>query len=162
MTVTKTVYNSGQNTMYFSFGAHPAFNIRVGDSVVFSKKETFKTILFDSYGLCDGEKTLAENTNRLLIDAHIFDNDAIFFENMNSDSAKIVSAEGEEILEMNYGKVPFLGLWAKPNAPYVCIEPWFGICDDKNVSGKIEEKPHIISLDPKQKFVFSYTITILH
>ena len=162
LTVTNTVYNSGQKTMYFSFGAHPAFNIHVGDSVVFSEKETFKTILFDSYGLCDGEKILAENTNRLVIDAHIFDNDAIFFENMNSNSAKIVSAEGEEILEMTYGKVPFLGLWAKPNAPYVCIEPWYGICDDNSVSGKIEEKPHIIQLEPKKKFIFSYTITILH
>ena len=81
---------------------------------------------------------------------------------MQSTSAKIVSADGEEILEMTYGKVPYLGLWAKPNAPYVCIEPWYGICDDKAVSGKIEEKPHIIALDPGKKFVFSYTITVLN
>ena len=161
LTVKNTVHNNGKNTMYFSFGAHPAFNLEIGDSVVFSEKETFKTALFDSYGLRDGEKTLAEDTDRLVIDAHIFDNDAVFFENMKSTSAKVVSADGEEIIKMTYGKVPFLGLWAKPNAPYVCIEPWFGICDDKNVSGKIEEKPHIIALEPKEDFVFTYTIEIL-
>ena len=99
LTVTSTVHNSGTDTMYFSFGAHPAFNINVGDSVVFAEKETFTTGLFNAEGLLDGEKTLAENTDRLIIDAHIFDNDAIFFENMKSGSAKIVSAEGDDILE---------------------------------------------------------------
>lgn len=162
LTVTSTVHNSGADTMYFSFGAHPAFNINVGDSVVFAEKETFTTGLFNAEGLLDGEKTLAENTDRLIIDAHIFDNDAIFFENMKSGSAKIVSAEGDDILEMSYGKVPYLGLWAKPNAPYICIEPWFGICDHPQVSGKIEEKPYIIALAPEKDFVFSYTITIFN
>lgn len=162
LTVTNTVRNTDSTDIYFSLGAHPAFNISVGDSVVFSEKENLTTALFDSYGLVDGEKTLAENTNSLVIDAHIFDNDAIFFENMNSTSAKIVSAEGEEILKMTYGKVPYLGLWAKPNAPYVCIEPWYGICDDKTVSGKIEEKPYILRLKAGEEFVFSYTIEILN
>lgn len=162
LTVTNTVTNTDASMIYFSFGAHPAFNIKVGDAVVFAEKEDLTTALFDSYGLLDGEKTLAENENTLVIDAHIFDNDAIFFKNMKSESAKIVSQEGEEILEMTYGKVPYLGLWAKPNAPYVCIEPWHGICDDNSVSGKIEEKPCIIALEPGKTFVFSYAITILN
>lgn len=160
LTVTNTIRNSGTETMYFSFGAHPAFNIKVGDSVVFAENETFETGLFDAYGLLVGTKTIAENTDRLVIDAHIFDDDAIFFENMKSKSAKIVSAEGEEILQMTYGKVPYLGLWAKPNAPYVCIEPWYGICDTYDVTGKIEEKPHIIALAPEKDFIFTYTIDI--
>ena len=162
LTVTNTVSNTDSTPIYFSLGAHPAFNIKVGDSVVFSEKEDLTAVLFDSYGLLGSKKTLAENADSIVIDAHIFDNDAIFFENMNSTSAKIVSADGEEILEMSYGKVPYLGLWAKPNAPYVCIEPWHGICDTKEVSGKIEEKPCIIELDPNKKFVFSYTITVLN
>lgn len=162
LTVTNTIHNSGNDTMYFSFGAHPAFNIQVGDSVVFEEKEDLTTALFDSYGLMDGKKTLAKDSDRLMIDAHIFDNDAVFFENMKSRSATIVSQSGENILKMTYGKVPYLGLWAKPNAPYVCIEPWHGICDNHEVSGKIEEKPYIIALEPEKDFIFSYTIEILN
>ena len=62
---------------------------------------------------------------------------------------------------MTYGKAPFVGLWAKPGAPYVCIEPWHGICDNMTVSGKLEEKPHILRLGAGEKFVFPYTIEIL-
>ena len=162
LTVTNRVRNTGNDTMYFSLGAHPAFNIKVGDAVVFEEKEDFTTALFDSFGLMDGEKTLAKDTDTIVIDAHIFDNDAIFFENLKSQSAKIVAQNGEEVLKMTYGKVPYLGLWAKPGAPYVCIEPWHGIADTPNVSGELEEKPYIVSLEPNHEFVFTYTIEILN
>ena len=162
VTVTNTVHNSGAEIMYFSFGAHPAFNIHVGDSVKFSEKEMLHLCLLNDYGLVTGETVYAENTNEIVIDAHIFDKDALFFANPKNTSAKIVTKEGEEILEMSYGNVPFLGLWAKPNAPYICIEPWHGICDSDTVSGRIEEKPHILALVPEKDFVFRYTITILN
>ena len=148
--------------MYFSFGAHPAFKITIGDRVVFSEKEKLTTMLTNEYGYVTGEKILSENSDTVVIDAHIFDNDALFLPTMKSTSAKIVTADGEEVLQMTYGNVPYLGLWAKPGAPYVCIEPWFGICDNENVSGKLEEKPAIMSLQPQEEFVFSYEINILN
>ena len=160
--VTHTVQNKDTDTMYFSFGAHPAFNITVGDSVVFSEKEKLTTLLTNEYGYVCGEKDIAENSDTVVIDKHIFDNDALFLPSMKSTSAKIVTAAGEEILQMTYGNVPYLGLWAKPGAPYVCIEPWFGICDNENVSGVLKEKPAIMSLKPQEEFVFSYEINILN
>ena len=160
--VTHTVQNKDTDTMYFSFGAHPAFNITVGDSVVFSEKEKLTTLLTNEYGYVCGEKDIAENSDTVVIDKHIFDNDALFLPSMKSTSAKIVTADGEEVLQMTYGNVPYLGLWAKPGAPYVCIEPWFGICDNENVSGVLKEKPAIMSLKPQEEFVFSYEINILN
>jgi len=159
--VTHTIQNKGNGTMYFSFGAHPAFNLTIGDRVVFSEKEKLTTLLTDSYGYTVGEKTLSENGDTVVIDEHVFDGDALFFRAMRSTSAKIVSAQGEDVLRMTYGRVPYLGLWAKPGAPYVCIEPWFGICDSENVSGKIEEKPAIVSLEPQREFTFTYEIDFL-
>ncbi len=159
--VTNTIQNKDVSTMYFSFGAHPAFNIDIGDRVVFSEKEKLTTLLTNEYGYVVGEKTLDESSDTVVIDAHIFDDDALFFPAMKSTSAKIVSADGTEVLKMTYGKIPYLGLWAKPGAPYVCIEPWFGICDNENVSGKLEEKPAIIGLEPQREFVFTYEIEIL-
>ena len=159
--VTHTIQNKDTSTMYFSFGAHPAFNITVGDSVVFSEKEKLTTLLTNEYGYVAGEKTLAEKDDTVVIDEHIFDADALFFPAMKSTSAKIVTKEGKDILQMTYGKVPYLGLWAKPGAPYVCIEPWFGICDSENVSGILKEKPAIVSLEPQKEFVFTYEIEFL-
>ena len=160
--VTHTIQNKDTCTMHFSFGAHPAFNINIGDSVVFSEKEKLTTLLTNEYGYIVGEKTLAENSDTVVIDAHIFDADALFFRAMKSTSAKIVTAEGEGVLQMTYGRVPYLGLWAKPGAPYVCIEPWFGICDNENVSGVLKEKPAIVSLEPQREFAFTYEIEILN
>jgi galactose mutarotase-like enzyme len=161
LTVTNTVDNIGTEDMYFSFGAHPAFNIEIGDRVEFSETEDFTTYLFNDLGLADGTKTIAENTNSITITDHIFDGDALFFENLKSTSATVVSEKDGALLKMTYGKAPFLGLWAKPGAPYVCIEPWHGFCDNPGVSGKLEEKPQIIKLGAGEKFVFSYTIEIL-
>lgn len=160
--VTHTVQNKDDRTMYFSFGAHPAFNIKLGDKVVFSDKEKLTTLLTNEYGYVVGEKMLSEHGDTVVIDEHIFDADALFLPSMKSTSAKIVTSDGKEVLQMTYGKVPYLGLWAKPGAPYVCIEPWHGICDNENVSGKIEEKPAILSLEPQEEFVFSYEITVLN
>ena len=159
--VTNKVYNRGAKPMYFSLGAHPAFNLEIGGKVVFSEKEPLKTVLTDAYGLDVGIKTLNPMSDTVVIDEHIFDADALFLPDMKSTSATLVTKDGEEVLRMTYGKVPYLGLWAKPGAPYVCIEPWFGMCDHYNVSGKIEEKPAILALDSKKEFVFSYEIEFI-
>jgi galactose mutarotase-like enzyme len=159
--VTYTIQNKDEVTRYFSFGAHPAFNIELGSRVVFAEKENLTTLLTNSYGYVTGEKTLNENGDTIVVDAHIFDGDALFFPSLKSESAKLVTPEGKDVLRMTYGRVPYLGLWAKPGAPYVCIEPWYGICDSENVSGKLEEKPAIVSLEPQREFVFTYEIEIL-
>jgi galactose mutarotase-like enzyme len=117
LTVINKVYNRGSETMYFSFGSHPAFNLEVGGKVVFSEKETLKTVLTDAYGLTVGTKTLNPCGDTVVIDEHIFDDDALFLPDLKSTSATLVTKDGENVLRMTYGKVPYLGLWAKPNAP---------------------------------------------
>ena len=104
---------------------------------------------------------LAKRRKSIEITEHIFDGDALFFPNLASTSAKIVSKSGRELLKMDFGKVPFVGLWAKPGAPFVCIEPWHGICDSPDVSGKIEEKPYINRLAAGEEFRFEYSVTVL-
>ncbi len=160
VTVENIVKNTDHQTMYFSIGAHPAFNIALGDRVEFAENETFVTKLFEG-GLAVGEKLFAENTNSITITEHIFDNDALFFENMKSTSATIVSEKDGALLKMSYEKAPFVGVWSKPRAPYVCIEPWQGMFDTPAVSGKIEEKPYIHSLAPNEEYRFAYTVEIL-
>ncbi len=161
LTVTNIVRNTGNDTMYFSIGAHPAFQIALGDRVEFSETETFVTKLFGENSLPVGEKIFAENTNSITITPHIFDGDALFFENIKSTSATVISQKDGALLKMSFEKAPFVGLWAKPGAPYVCIEPWQGMFDTPHVSGKLEEKPYIMTLEPNAEYVFAYTVEIL-
>ncbi len=161
LTVSNIVKNTGNEDMYFSIGAHPAFNIALGDRVEFAEKETFVTKLFEG-GLAVGEKLFAENTNSITITESIFDADALFFKDLNSTSATVVSEKDGALLKMSYAKSPFVGLWSKPKAPYVCIEPWHGMFDTPEVSGKLEEKPCILKLAAGEEYDFTYTVEILH
>jgi galactose mutarotase-like enzyme len=45
-----------------------------------------------------------------------------------------------------------LGIWAKPNAPFVCIEPWCGIADFETSNGAIEDKEGIQILRAGEEF----------
>ncbi|HQF32583.1 MAG TPA: hypothetical protein PLM73_02655, partial [Petrotogaceae bacterium] len=55
---------------------------------------------------------------------------------------------------------PYLGLWSKPGAPFVCIEPWFGHADFKDSDGSFESKEGLISLKPLQSFECSFFIQL--
>ena len=60
--------------------------------------------------------------------------------------------------KMIFEGFPYLGIWTKPNAPFLCIEPWCGLADNANHNGNIEEKEGINLLQPQE--VFSRTIKI--
>ena len=53
-----------------------------------------------------------------------------------------------------------MGIWAKPNGDYVCIEPWLGIADHEDVNQDFKTKEGIISLDAGKTFEATYSIEI--
>jgi galactose mutarotase-like enzyme len=61
---------------------------------------------------------------------------------------------------MNFDDFPYLGIWAKPGADYVCIEPWLGIADSVSHNQNLEEKEGIIVLKNDKKILADYSITI--
>jgi len=58
------------------------------------------------------------------------------------------------------GDAPFLGVWAKPGAPYVCIEPWWGVNDSYEVKNDVSEKRGIQSLDAGEVFEYAWKAEI--
>ena len=88
----------------------------------------------------------------------IFDNDAIIFENLNSAKVTLKCSKSTRELSIDYSKFPFVAFWSKPKAPFVCIEPWFGISDFANCTGKLEEKKGIMKL--KENDIFTAKIVI--
>lgn len=157
---TYRVENTGDKTMFFSVGAHPAFACQMGDRIKFDESETVSTCLFDAGSLRIGEKPFLKNRKSFAITEHIFDDDALFFHGMKSHGVELVSATGAKIVRVDFGDAPYLGIWAKPGAPFVCVEPWNGINDTPDVTGKIEDKEAILSLPVGQTYAYSFTITV--
>ncbi|MBQ8764230.1 MAG: aldose 1-epimerase family protein [Clostridia bacterium] len=156
---TMTVINKSKGEMYFSVGAHPAFNCKVGDIIEFEQPEILATERIDKENLIIPEKfPFMENEKSFVITKEIFEPDALILSDIKSEKLRI---KGENEIEFTFGKCPFLGIWAKPGAPYVCIEPWYGVNDGREVKKDISEKRGIERLGEGETFEFSWTAEII-
>ena len=142
-----TVTNKGDGNMYFSVGAHPAFNIRIGDTLRFETPE-HATLPY-----LDGETDI-------VLSKELFENGSLALEAPASTYAELVGSDGVSYLRETFGKTPMLWLWAKPGAEFVCIEPWSG-SDERVPTEELENKKGILCLAPSQSFTLPVSITIL-
>ena len=154
------VVNKNDSDMYFSLGTHPAFALDVNDDIKlsdyyleFEKNETSKKYKLNEKGLVLDEKAdCLNNENKLKITENVFDDDAIIFEGLKSEKVAIKNSKNSKKLSVEYKGFPYIAFWSKPKAPYVCIEPWYGISDFESASGKLEEKTGILKLEKDGEF----------
>lgn len=155
---TMTVINKTDGDMYFSIGAHPGFNCKIGDVIEFEQPETLETERIDSENLLIPEKfPVIDNSKEIVITEDVFSKDALILSGIKS---KKLTIKGENEVEFTFGDCPVLGIWAKPGAPYVCIEPWYGINDDRDVKDDISKKREIQHLSKGETFEFAWTAEI--
>lgn len=158
--VSHTVTNNSNELMYYSFGAHPAFNCEIGDYLEFSEDSTLVTERIDHESILIDEKFPVEMENgKIQLTETLFDNDALILSDFNSKNVKIKSNKHNRVISFDFDS-PFLGIWAKPNAPYVCIEPWWGVNDDYHKKSDFSQKRGIMSLEPNKSKTFSWEVTI--
>ncbi|MBE6771835.1 MAG: aldose 1-epimerase family protein [Ruminococcaceae bacterium] len=156
---TMTVVNKTDGEMYFSVGAHPAFNCKVGDIIEFEQPETLATERIDKDSIIIDEKyPLIENSREIAITKEIFEPDALILSDIKSKKLRIKS---DYEVEFTFGDCPFLGIWAKPGAPYVCIEPWYGVNDGRDVKADISEKRGIQHLNKGETFEFAWSAEVI-
>jgi len=154
------VVNKNNSDMYFSLGTHPAFALDVNDDIKlsdyyleFEKNETSQKYKLNEKGLVLDEKAnCLNNENKLHITETVFNDDAIIFKNLKSEKVTIKNSKNSKELTVEYKGFPYIAFWSKPKAPYVCIEPWYGISDFENTSGKLEEKKGILKLEKDGEF----------
>ncbi|MDE5417270.1 aldose 1-epimerase family protein [Labilibaculum sp. DW002] len=166
--VKHDVINTGSNEMLFCLGGHPAFACPLKEEenytdyyLEFEQKETANTWMIDGEGLIgkQGELVL-NNSNRINLKPDLFAKDALIFKNLKSSFVVLKSTKSNFNLKFNLSEFPYLGLWAKPNAPYVCIEPWIGIADVSDSTREFSSKEEIKSLGSKETFTANYSIEI--
>jgi len=146
------VENRGDDDMYFSLGAHPGFNCRMGDILRFDRPETLASRWIDSEAMLEGGSyPVLENATDIAVHENLFDNDALILTGIKSKCVSLV-LDGKPSVHFDMGGAPVLGVWAKPGAQYVCIEPWFGLNDSNEFTPDISQKPLIQRLGPGEAF----------
>ena len=104
--------------------------------------------------------TLSLENGTCLIDEHMFDKDALIFDNGQITKAGITLPDGTPYVEISCEGFPNFGIWSAIGAPFVCLEPWMGRCDNTGYEGELSEKPNINALKPAEVFDKSYMISI--
>ena len=162
------VINTGDRIMYFSIGAHPGFMLPKNDKAVFMlydnngmPVESIKTRLFGKEGcVMDKISKLDIKDGKLPITENLFDGDALVLEDSQIGCVKIVSERSKDpFISVSFSS-PLLGLWSPPhkNAPFVCIEPWYGRCDKESFDGQLPEREYEQMLAPEKDFKAEYSI----
>ena len=147
------VKNTGEKPLYFSIGGHAAFACpltgagRIGQKVKLYGAE-HKTLIFslriNEKGLITDELlTLDVEDGMITIDQHTFEADALVFDGEGVTAAGLCDENGREYVRVECD-APVWGIWSVPNnnANYVCLEPWYGICDYEGFEGEISERPY--------------------
>ena len=152
------VKNTDDKTIYFSIGAHPAFYCKKSETILSMNDENLKYSLVNSDGLYTPAKYDVENS--FVLHDNIFDKDALIIENSNVTEVSLID-NGKKYLTMKFD-APLFGIWSptKKNAPFVCIEPWYGRCDGADFSGDITEREWGNSLEMNENWCKEYEIII--
>lgn len=158
LSVSHNIKNCSDDIMYFSLGAHPAFACAIGDVLSFDKNETLYTEKIDlEKSLRLPEKLLVlDNEKDIIITKDIFNEDALILSGIKSENITLKVSECNRKVIFNLGGAPYLGIWAKPGAPYVCIEPWCGINDSQIKKDDFSQKDGINSINPDEIFNFTW------
>jgi len=179
------VENTGNDTMSFQIGAHPAFfwplltdnDIAGGVTAMekplsetdargfFKIESTAKTMPVSviTEGGCVGKESWIslDEEGYLPLGVNTFNNDALIFENSQVTKVTLCDNDKNPYLSLEFTS-PLVGLWSPPKkrAPFVCIEPWYGRTDAVGFSGNYEEKPWMNTLEPAGCFDACYDIII--
>lgn len=177
------VKNLGNEEMYFSIGAHPAFycginasdfvkengkeentaDPKIGAGIDFNKdiKTVRCDILNDKGVLGDRTKDLILNKGILKITEGLFEEDALIMESGDLSRISLLDKEGKAYLNVSFN-APMLGIWSPvgKNAPFVCIEPWYGRCDRFSFDKELQDREYGNSVAPGESFAREYIIEI--
>ncbi|TRX36104.1 aldose 1-epimerase family protein [Flavobacterium sp. ZT3R18] len=157
------VINKGASKMPFSIGAHPAFDLP-GDfenySLEFENEEPLTFHLLEDGLISNVTEQVQLDKKKLHLNHKLFENDALVFKKLTSKAITILN-KSKPILKVNYKDFPDLGIWTPPNAPFICIEPWFGYSDTVDTFGNLFEKEGIQVLDSYETFKSQFGIEIL-
>ena len=164
------VLNTDKQEIHFQIGGHPAFNIpdmKAGNNqfgyIRLDNKEPMDAL--HSYG--DGshemdEVPFIEAENGIMeFSNNTWRNDSIKIHKSQLHRAELLNKAGEAEVTVEF-RTPVIAFWSPygKEAPFVCIEPWYGIGDPRSFKGEFKDKPLMNHLLPGASFMSKYDIII--
>ncbi len=166
--VNYLVKNIDEKDIYFNIGGHPGFKLPIYEnetfkdySVVFECVETWNAPTVASNGTLNFKDTiLYEGLDKIDLDYKYFEIDAIVIPGIKSRTVKLVNKENKGI-EFSYYGFNTLAIWTKPNAPFVCLEPWKGYADHSDSDYDFKKKDDIVCLEKNDIYKAGFSVNIL-
>ena len=169
LSVTVTITNPAATPLPASFGFHPAF----AWPLPYGRERGDHRILFDADEpgrlkeiAADGTIAPREVDSPLdgrvlhLADA-LFAHDALVWAPVHSSAVRY-GVDGAPQLDIAFPDTPMLGVWTKPGAAFVCVEPWHGIADPEGYEGDYRDKPGVFAIAPGGAKVIQLTVALVH
>ena len=168
LSITTAVRNRGDGLLPASFGYHPAFRWplpfgqdRAAHFIEFETDEPAPIRRLNSQGLLAAayQPTPVRN-RRLALTDDLFTNDVIIFDQFRSRSVTYGAEQGPR-LKVSFPDAPYLGVWTKPGAQFVCIEPWHGVSDPEGFTGDFTSKPGVFVVPAGSAMRIEMTVSVL-
>ncbi len=163
---SKVVNDSIHKPLFFSIGYHPAFKIPIDENLnyfdyylLFNGDEKAERWMI-SDGLIDERREIALDKSIIQLNDKTFYQDALVFKGLKSNEIQIRSDQSGHGITFSFKGFPYLGIWSKSGASFVCIEPWHGIADSVHHHGDFLLKEGIMRLNPGEEFDCGYKVAL--
>jgi galactose mutarotase-like enzyme len=165
--VQACVHNPGKQPLPASLGFHPGFMwpLREGDSrdahyLEFETVEPAPVRRLNAAGLLTNQRQASPVAGRRLnlADA-LFEEDVVIFDHLASRRV-VYGADAGPRIAIDFPDATYLGLWTKPAARFICIEPWRGVADPFDFDGEFGNKPGVFNVAPGERETLTMHITV--
>lgn len=170
LTQTFSVTNTGDVTLPFTIGGHPAFNVPApgceGEpfssyALEFDEPWTARVPRIDEAGLHDFSTMteLFRDQDRFRLSHEVFERLlTIVLLEVPGRHVRLVGPSGHGV-EVSFDGFDYLGVWtASADAPFVAIEPWVGCATAYDESDVFEEKRGMVLLKPGMTYEASFSV----
>lgn len=165
LAMTARIGNIGDEAMPASFGWHPAFAwplpygaAREAHRITFAEAEPAMLKALDD-GLIAGARPTPVVGNTLVLTDALFEQDALVWDPVQSRRLRYGADTGPR-LDIEFPDTPRLGIWTRPGAQFVCIEPWHGIADPVGYEGDFRDKPGVFEIAPGEHWACEMRVTL--
>ncbi|KQU61840.1 aldose epimerase [Sphingomonas sp. Leaf339] len=168
LSVEARIINPADTPMLAQFGFHSAFawplpyrQARADHRIVFDADEPGRLRAIAPDGLIAAQTNPSPLDGRTLhLADDLFANDALVWDPVASDAVTYGAAIGPR-LRIAFPDTPALGIWTKPGAAFVCVEPWHGIADPEGFSGEYKDKPGVFTVAGGDAKTIGMSVTLV-
>jgi len=167
LAIDVTIANRGTAPMPASIGFHPAFawplpygEPRAGHRIVFGADEPGAIVELQDGLFAASRRPSPLDARTLHLTDALFADDALIWDPVESSSVTYGADAGPR-LRVDFPDTPYLGIWTKPGAAFVCIEPWHGHADPAGFAGDFRDKPGVFDIAPDGTWRCGIAVSLL-